>query len=168
MIAGKALLFDEQELCTNYLFFIERAQLVAKDPVAVAEWFHTTLNHILDALFGRVSEKQYKFRSALFGKFSAYYGTIEDQKRGALHGHLAGFLVGLSPDEVQRVIVSEDLPRLLRFIESIISECLPLLRPEDLTNNVSIGGTPCPDPQMPDFDEFFPRLVGEVVHKVSS
>jgi hypothetical protein len=36
-LAEKKLLFDDNKECLNLLTFIERAQMVAKDPIAVAE-----------------------------------------------------------------------------------------------------------------------------------
>ncbi|KAJ3574918.1 hypothetical protein NP233_g1427 [Leucocoprinus birnbaumii] len=69
----------------------ERAEVIAKDPVAGAFFCHYVIRGVLGELFGleaahgssHVSRKE-----GVLGKVAAYVGTIESQGRGTLHLHI--------------------------------------------------------------------------------
>ncbi|KAJ3549575.1 hypothetical protein NM688_g5163 [Phlebia brevispora] len=61
----------------------DRLRSIADNPVACAKFFHFLVKTFLCVVL-RVSEE----RTGLFGKTSAYYGTVESQGRLTLHLHL--------------------------------------------------------------------------------
>jgi hypothetical protein len=66
-----------------------RAQNIAQDPYAAAKFFHFLIHTILETLFGmKVTNFQVFNKIGIFGRVSAYFGTVESQGRGTLHFHL--------------------------------------------------------------------------------
>lgn len=57
---------------------MKRLQTTLNNPVAVVEYFHHTVNAIIENAF----------KGGLFGELAHYYGTIEYQGRGTPHTHL--------------------------------------------------------------------------------
>jgi hypothetical protein len=55
-----------------------RLELMLKNPLAVVEYFHTTVNIIINTLL----------KGGIFGELAHHYGTIEYQGRGTPHTHL--------------------------------------------------------------------------------
>lgn len=144
--------------------YLQRAETVAKDPVAVAEWFHIIIKAILEGLFGHQSKvKGYNFHKGVFGKLAAYYGTVENQARGALHFHLLLWLLGVTPDSVQTALQDEETKKnVVDFLSSIIREHLPKAA------SYFSGSTPCamqscPDPYDPEFTNNFEGHIASVV-----
>ncbi|THV01806.1 hypothetical protein K435DRAFT_654566 [Dendrothele bispora CBS 962.96] len=59
---------------------LERSSLMAHNPIAGAEFFHTSVTNLLEILLGtkRVNKK------GVFGEVCIYYGVVEAQGRGSL------------------------------------------------------------------------------------
>ena len=66
---------------------VERAKLVANDPVAAAIYF----NEIIDA-FTQFLLGYKRSEGGIFGEPSAYYGMTEEQATGTLHNHMLVWL----------------------------------------------------------------------------
>ncbi len=66
----------------------QRAQNIAIDPYAAAKFFRFIINAILENLFGNKTSDYHVFNKiGVFGRVSAYFGTVESQGRGTLHLH---------------------------------------------------------------------------------
>lgn len=167
MLAGKDISSDVL-LSEDVPPFLERAEAVAQDPVAVAEWFHTLIPAILSGLFGHTNRgKDFRFQKGVFGQLSAYFGTIENQARGALHFHLLLWLLGVTPDSVHAAMQNEDTKReVLEFLSSIIRECLPTA-PSCMSGAVPCAMHPCPDPYDPEFRDNFEGHIASVVTRTN-
>jgi len=75
-----------------------RATLVAEDPAAAADSFHILISAMIHCFFEGGDTGV-----GIFGKISAYYGTVEAQGRGTLHLHLLLWL--------------ESAPRVAEFVD---------------------------------------------------
>jgi hypothetical protein len=100
----------------------ERSQLVANNPVATSNVFHSLINFFMEELVGLKECKDVRYTLAeddlcrkrgLFGNMIAYYGPIEAQGRGTLHLHslLWG---GLNPNMLQKIASDPTLHTKLR------------------------------------------------------
>jgi len=69
---------DVTEFCPDYYNVASRMEIMLDHPLAVVEYFHTTLRTILSTLI----------KGGLFGEVLHHYGTIEYQGRGTPHIHL--------------------------------------------------------------------------------
>src|SRR6185369_5284445 len=79
----------------------DRYRLIAQNPVAGARFFHVMVQLFLKHVLGIDSNE-----SGLFGKPSAYYGTVEQQGRLTLHLHMLLWIVNsLSPQEIRNRIM---------------------------------------------------------------
>ncbi|PCH40663.1 hypothetical protein WOLCODRAFT_168087 [Wolfiporia cocos MD-104 SS10] len=80
-----------------------RARNVAHDPWASAKFFHFIITAIITTLF-QVEVMEYQVRSGvgIFGRVSAYFGTVESQNRGTLHLHMLLWLLGVPTWETMR------------------------------------------------------------------
>lgn len=82
----------------------KRARAVARNPVACARFFHVLVQTFLKVVL-RVNSD----RDGLFGATSAYYGTVEEQGRLALHLHLLLWVKGsYSPQQIRDKLLSDD------------------------------------------------------------
>ncbi len=85
-------------------------------PVAGARFFHKMVELFLKHVLGVDSEE-----SGLFGKPSAYYGTVEQQGRLTLHIHLLVWIVNsLSPQEIRNRIMdstSDFQTKMIEYLE---------------------------------------------------
>ena len=67
----------------------QRAENIAQDPYAAVKFFHFLIHTILETLFGvKVTDFHVYNKVGIFGRVSAYFGTVESQGRGSLHFHL--------------------------------------------------------------------------------
>ncbi|KAJ7167184.1 hypothetical protein C8R43DRAFT_817994, partial [Mycena crocata] len=84
----------------------------------------------------------------IFGKVSAYYGTVEAQGRGSLHCHMMVWLDGsLNPNEIKAKALQEDggvdfQKRLIEFLEDTICTSIPAEGQPELNTPLS-GFHPC-------------------------
>ncbi|KAF8830527.1 hypothetical protein HHX47_DHR2001129 [Lentinula edodes] len=103
---------------------IERTTSVAQNPVAGAQFFHITVQNLLDILLGLKRAN----RKGIFGEVSVYYGVVEAQGRGSLHIHLLLWLEkGLSPKDIKQKCDSDPvwLRKLLQWYDDVFSQNLP-------------------------------------------
>ena len=86
-----------------------RASIVATHPVAIARFFNKLIESVLTTL---VAYDQRQHRSipngGILGKIDAYYGTVEESGRGALHLHMLLWLAGnMTPTDLRQCIQNE-------------------------------------------------------------
>jgi hypothetical protein len=82
----------------------ERFRLIARNPVAGARFFHYMVEMFIKHVLG-VGEKHH----GVYGKTSAYYGTVEQQGRLTLHLHLLLWIMSsLTPQEIRDRIIDSD------------------------------------------------------------
>lgn len=117
-----------------------RKLLVARRPAACAKFFHRMISSFIDVIL-----RHGQHGRGLFGKCSAYYGTVEAQARGTLHCHMLIWIEGHpSPQTMRDMMVNipgyqEDM---FHWLESLIKcellgtkdpvleqEGIPLARP---------------------------------------
>ena len=73
----------------------ERAPIVASHPVGIARFFHKLMETVLNTLIGyNHQQHQSNPGGGVLGEIEAYYGTVEEAGRGALHLHMLVLLVG--------------------------------------------------------------------------
>ena len=73
----------------------ERAAIVASHPVGIAQFFNKLIESVLSTLNG-YNHQQHRSHAGggVVGEIEAYYGTVEESGRGALHLHMLLWLVG--------------------------------------------------------------------------
>ena len=82
----------------------ERDLLVLSNPVAAARFFDYMVRMVIKHVLG-VGE----LHPGLYGKTSAYYGTVEQQGRLTLHMHMMLWIEGaLSPQKIRERLMSRD------------------------------------------------------------
>ena len=96
----------------------ERYQLMSKNPVASARFFHFLCQLFIKDVLGVGSDHR-----GAYGDTEAYYGTVEQQGRLALHLHLLLWIRGsLSPQEIRDRIMDPESSfqkRLVKYLESV-------------------------------------------------
>lgn len=95
-----------------------RARHVADNPDAAAQFFDITIK-----AFIRYILRYNDSRPGLFGKCSAYYGTVEAQGRGSLHCHMLVWLEGnLSPEQLREKMLADETFKsdVFGWLESVI------------------------------------------------
>jgi hypothetical protein len=96
----------------------ERYQLMSKNPVAGARFFHFLCQLFIKDVLGVDSDHR-----GAYGDTEAYYGTVEQQGRLALHLHLLLWIRGsLSPQEIRDRIMDPESTfqkRLVEYLESV-------------------------------------------------
>jgi hypothetical protein len=90
-----------------------RYRLMANNPVAAARFFHLVVQLFIKHVLGVDNETP-----GLYGKTSAYYGTVEQQGRLTLHLHMLLWIANaLSPQEIRDRIMNKDSAFQLALIE---------------------------------------------------
>ena len=87
----------------------ERAAIVASHPVDLAQFFNKLIETVLNTLIG-YNHQQHRSHpgGGVFGEIEAYYGTVEESGRGALHLHMLLWLVGgVHPSSLRESIKHE-------------------------------------------------------------
>ena len=96
----------------------ERYRLMSKNPVAGARFFHFLCQLFIKDVLGVDSGHR-----GVYGDTGAYYGTVEQQGRLALHLHLLLWIRGsLSPQEIRDRIMDPESnfqKRLVEYLESV-------------------------------------------------
>jgi hypothetical protein len=96
----------------------ERYKLMSKNPVAGARFFHFLCELFIKDVLGVGSDHR-----GAYGDTEAYYGTVEQQGRLALHLHLLLWIRGcLSPQEIRDRIMDPESnfqKRLVEYLESV-------------------------------------------------
>ncbi len=107
----------EEHFIPRFRSSSDRYRLIAHNPVAGARFFHTMVQLFLKHVLGVDSNE-----AGLFGKPSAYYGTVEQQGRLTLHIHMLVWIVNsLSPQEIRNRIMdptSDFQKRMIEYLES--------------------------------------------------
>ena len=130
-ITGCTLTVDAPDLPAEMPSLRERCKLLAKDPVASARFFDRYVKLTLRYLLGYEGDDEpvrvgKKF--GILGRVSAYYGSVEAQKKGTLHLHLLLWLLhALSPDTFFSKMENdlEYRKRVFRWIADCIKQSLP-------------------------------------------
>lgn len=88
---------DLNDFCSMKSSDQERLRIVVKNPVACAKFFNLMVNLFIKHVLRSGSD-----RDGLFGRTSAYYGTVEQQGRLTLHLHLLLWIAGsYSPQQIR-------------------------------------------------------------------
>jgi len=88
----------------------DRLRLISENPVAGARFFHFMVSMFIEHVLG-VTEMEHKTKrqTGLFGKTSAYYGTVEQQGRLTLHLHMLLWIKNsFTPQEIRDKIMDAD------------------------------------------------------------
>jgi hypothetical protein len=96
----------------------DRYRLIAKNPVAGARFFNFMVEMFIKHVLG-VGKKH----PGVYGKTSAYYGTVEQQGRLTLHLHLLLWISGVfTPQEIRDKIMdptSDFQKEMVKYLESL-------------------------------------------------
>ena len=87
----------------------ERAAIVASHSVCIARFFNKLIETVLSTLIG-YNHQQHRSHpgGGVLGEIEAYYGTVEESGRGALHLHMLLWLVGnMNPSGLRESIKDE-------------------------------------------------------------
>ena len=87
----------------------ERAAIVASHPVGIAQFFNKLIESVLSTLIG-YNHQQHRSHpgGAVLGEIEAYYGTVKESGRGALHLHMLLWLGGnVNPSGLRQSIKYE-------------------------------------------------------------
>lgn len=100
MLIRNHIYFKPEILCSD-----ERNRLVAQNPVEAAQSFGFIVKMFIKHVLGVAGK-----HPGIYGKMSAYYGTVEQQGRLMLHNmHMLLWTEGaLSPQEIQNRLMSHD------------------------------------------------------------
>lgn len=105
-----------------------RAQAIARDPFAAAKFFHFLIGAILETLFQIKSTAfSVKASDGVFGRATAYVGSVESQGRGTLHLHLLLWLANTpTSEELHGMLKTEAFrARVVAFIRTNLHAYLP-------------------------------------------
>ena len=88
----------------------QRAEVVASNPYATAEYFNVIIRAVLEELFGiRKQKTQSSQQTGILGSIACYFGVVEAQGRGSLHLHMLMWLVGTPDcDQMAELLQSAD------------------------------------------------------------
>ncbi len=157
----------------------QRKLLVAKNPAACAKFFHTIISQFINVVL-----RYGKSEKGLFGKCTAYYGTVEAQARGTLHCHMLIWIDGHpAPQKMRDMMQNSETYKshMFAWLESIIKsellgttelvteppgEALPRPPFRDLPGNLHPGvrAPPSITTMSPDaFREQYSTFVNELV-----
>jgi len=98
----------------------ERDTLVLRNPAAAARFFDYVVWSMIKHVLGVGAD-----HNGIYGKMSAYYGTVEQQGRLTLHLHLMLWIDGvISPQEIRDRIMGQDSEfqkSLVQYLEGVHS-----------------------------------------------
>ncbi|CAF1390721.1 unnamed protein product [Didymodactylos carnosus] len=108
----------------------KRAQICAKNPVAIARFFHKLISTIIETTI----------KGGALGPVITYYGTIENQGRGSLHIHMLVWLDHDLTPALMREKVNDVAFRqgLIEYLEDIIKEDFDDFKKLDSSSEESI------------------------------
>jgi hypothetical protein len=106
-----------QEFKPSILPYDKRLRLICQNPVACARFFHFMVTTFIKHVLGVNAN-----HDGAYGPVNAYYGTVEQQGRLALHLHMVIWLKGnLTPKEMRNCILDTTSPfqqKLISWVES--------------------------------------------------
>ena len=142
---------------------VERAKLVANDPVAAAMYFNEVIDAFTAFLLGYKDPE-----GGLFGHPSAYYGMVEEQGTGTLHNHMLVWLHNFRSASKLRAEMEDEMfqKKLIQYLERIIKQ--GYLGTAFLSENLDVSEVSCKYPVNPDktnrnFDQELIDDVNELV-----
>ena len=114
-LAGEAIDFDFSNIPSH----VERAKLVANNPVAAAIYYNTVIHAFTKYLLG-----YQQLDGGTFGHTAAFYGMTEEQGTGTLHNHMLVWFHGFkSASELKSLLQDETFKkRLINYLEGIIKQ----------------------------------------------
>ena len=114
----------------QFLTNSDRHKFIAKNPIAGAEFFHTTVDATIRALLGYDDSKPGK--KGIFGEVQAYFGCVESQGRGSLHIHMVIWLKGAMPAESiqQKCKETSFMQRLYKYLNQTLRQDMAHLIPK--------------------------------------
>ncbi len=137
-----------------------RSRNIAADPYGAAKFFHFSVNAILETLVQvKCSNYQVKSTPGIFGKVSAYFGTVEAQGRGTLHLHLLIWLKNTpSTDELADLLKSEEFREKMKaFIHANMRAHCPGLESAEsvkaIPSDQGVAYSRPPHPDSPNYAE---------------
>ncbi|CAF1535513.1 unnamed protein product, partial [Rotaria sordida] len=113
----------------------ECAAIVARHPVTIARFFNRLISTVLSTLVGyNINKYESHPDGSELGKIDAYYGTVEESGRGALHLYKLLWLAdNKHPHELRASITNEIFrENLIRYLEGIIKEDLSCFENENI------------------------------------
>ncbi|KAI5892666.1 uncharacterized protein SCHCODRAFT_01171736 [Schizophyllum commune H4-8] len=140
----------------------ERAVTIAKDPYAAAKYFHFVIRLVLEVLLGvHVTPFKTTSQEGIFGRVSAYFGTVESQGRGTLHLHMLVYLEN-TPTSSQLQLMLKDpeyRARAVEFIRTCIRAYLPGLEDGESVKSIERNAeVPYSRPIHPDVANYAERV----------
>ena len=88
----------------------DRAAIVASHPVGIARFFNKLIETVLSTLIGYNHNKHRSIPDGgVLGEIDAFYGTVEESGRGALHLHMLLWLVNNMNPTVLRESIKNDV-----------------------------------------------------------
>ncbi|CAF3469515.1 unnamed protein product, partial [Rotaria sp. Silwood2] len=88
----------------------ERAAIVASHPVAIARFFNKLITTVLSTLINyNINKHESNPGGGVLGEIEAYYGTVEESGRGALHLHMLLWLANSKDPHELRELISDDV-----------------------------------------------------------
>lgn len=103
----------------------EKLRLISENPVAGARFFHFMISAFIEHVLGvrEFPRKGLKRNCGLFGKTSAYYGTVEQQGRLTLHLHMVIWIINsLTPQEIRDRIMDDNSTfqkKMVEYLEGV-------------------------------------------------
>ena len=103
----------------------ERLRLISDNPVAGARFFHFMVSSFIEHVLGIRENPRNGIRrnNGLFGRTSAYYGTVEQQGQLTLHLHMVLWIINsLTPQEIRDKIMDEESAfqkSIVEYLESV-------------------------------------------------
>lgn len=136
-----------------------RAENVARDPYACAEFFNFLINLILEKLLGIQANGHRKVTTSMgaLGRVTGYYGVVEAQGRGSLHLHMLLWLENApSADTMQVLLSQEDFrDKIKQYVDANIRAHLDGLTEETIKaaeRDSELAWSRPPDPSHPHYE----------------
>jgi len=117
------------DLPPNMPSTVERASIIARNPVAAARFFDRAVNAFIACLLGYKAGTTARTKECgVFGKVSAYGGSVETQGRGTEHLHMLVYLAGAPDPGALFVRLASDeafRTQVLHWVDQCMSTALP-------------------------------------------
>jgi len=136
---------------------VERAKIVASDPVAAAKFFNVVIDSFTSNLLGYNQSE-----GGIFGDPSAFYGCIEEQGTGTLHIHMLVWLKGFKTiTDLESELDDETFRNdLIHYLEKIIKQ--GYLGDTESVQEVDVSEVSSQRPIDPSLENFEQRLNDDV------
>ena len=146
---------------SNIPSHVERAKLVANNPVAAAIYYNTVIDAFTKYLLGYKQPD-----GGNFGHTEAFYGMTEEQGTGTLHNHMLVWLHGFkSASKLKSLLQDETFKEgLINYLERIIKQ--GYLDTDNLDIDLDVSEVSCKNPVNPgdyfDHDDFKEAFIEDV------